>query len=136
MDRNQTVKFKTALRGQKKLLVVATSILALMFSGVAPVQAQTTITVWHYFSGNPSQEKLMADFKEMAEKADTRIKVENVYVPYDQMNSKIVAAAITNSGPDVMVFTGTTTDELVAAGALASMEPYWSTLRWSIKLMD
>ncbi|HYQ74726.1 MAG TPA: hypothetical protein VER05_06255, partial [Cellulomonas sp.] len=56
------------------------------------------VTVWHYFS-DANQVALMDAYKEKFE-SENDATVENVYVPYDQMNSKLVSAAGAGTGPD------------------------------------
>ncbi|MCU1443649.1 MAG: extracellular solute-binding protein [Cryobacterium sp.] len=83
-----------------------------------------TVTVWHYFS-DPNQVKVMTDYKDMFEKANDGVTVENVYVPYDQMNSKLISAVGAKTGPDVAVFNGAETATLALAGALAPLDEQW-----------
>lgn len=82
-----------------------------------------TVTVWHYFSAE-NQVALMDKYKELFEKSHPGSKVENVYVPYDQMPSKLVAATGAGQGPDVAVFNGAEYGTLAAGGVLAPMDEY------------
>ena len=107
--------------------IVAASVAGLLLTAMPAVHAAETITVWHYFSGNPSQEKVMTDYKAIFEKENPGVTVENVYVPYDQMNSKLIAAASTKTGPDVVVFNGAETSLLADGGILAPMDSYWNS---------
>lgn len=107
--------------------IVAACVTGLLITTTPAVHAAETITVWHYFSGNPSQEKVMTDYKAIFEKENPGVTVENVYVPYDQMNSKLTAAASTKSGPDVVVFNGAETSLLAEGGILAPMDSYWNS---------
>ena len=83
-----------------------------------------TVTVWHYFSAD-NQVALMDAYAERFEAAHEGATVENVYVPYDQMNSKVVSAAGSQTGPDVVVFNGAETAVLALAGALAPLNERW-----------
>jgi multiple sugar transport system substrate-binding protein len=83
-----------------------------------------TVTVWHYFS-DPNQVKIMEDYKEMFEEANDGVTVDNVYVPYDQMNSKLISAVGAQTGPDVVVFNGAETATIALAGALAPLDEQW-----------
>lgn len=125
------VKLLTEGRERRKFArittLVATSIAGLLLTAMPSVHAAETLTVWHYFSGNPSQEKVMTDYKALFEKANPGVTVENVYVPYDQFNSKLIAAASTKTGPDVVVFNGAETSVLADAGALAPLDSYWGS---------
>lgn len=82
-----------------------------------------TITVWHYFS-DENQVALMDAYADMFEAAHEGVTVENVFVPYDQMNSKLVSAAGSQTGPDIAVFNGAEAATLALGGALAPMDDY------------
>ncbi|WP_158603901.1 sugar ABC transporter substrate-binding protein [Cryobacterium tepidiphilum] len=85
-----------------------------------------TITVWHYFS-DPNQVKVMTDYKDLFEKNNDGVTVENVYVPYDQLNSKLISAVGAKTGPDVVVFNGADASTLALGGALAPMDDQWNS---------
>ncbi|WP_158370091.1 extracellular solute-binding protein [Cellulosimicrobium cellulans] len=82
------------------------------------------VTVWHYFS-DPNQVALMDAYKEKFE-SENDATVENVYVPYDQMNSKLVSAAGAGTGPDVVVFNGAEAATLALGGVLAPLDEQWA----------
>lgn len=84
------------------------------------------ITVWHYFS-DPNQVKLMDEYEAKFEGENKGIDVENVFVPYDQLNSKLVSSAGAKTGPDVVVFNGADASTLALGGALAPMDDYWAS---------
>jgi len=84
-----------------------------------------TLTVWHYFS-TPTQVKLMTDYASLFEKDNPGVTVKNVYVPYDNMDSKLIAAAGSQTGPDVVVFNGGDADNLENAGTLLGISKQWS----------
>jgi multiple sugar transport system substrate-binding protein len=119
--------------------IAATGILAvgaLALSGCTPTSGGSssgggegggddkTVTVWHYFS-DENQVKVMTDYKEKFESENDGVTVENVYVPYDQMNSKLVSAVGAKTGPDVVVFNGAEASTLALGGALAPLDDYW-----------
>jgi len=83
------------------------------------------LTVWHYFS-DANQVKVMTDFEAKFEKAHAGTHVTNVYVPYDQLISKLTASAGAKSGPDVVVLNGADTGTLALAGALAPLDDRWN----------
>lgn len=85
-----------------------------------------TLTVWHYFSED-NQVQLMDEYAAMFEEANEGVTVENVFVPYDQMNSKLVSSAGAETGPDVVVFNGAETATIALGGALAPLDDYWSS---------
>lgn len=82
------------------------------------------VTVWHYFS-DPNQVALMDAYKDKFE-SESDATVENVYVPYDQMNSKLVSAAGAGTGPDVVVFNGADAATLALGGVLAPIDDQWA----------
>ncbi len=86
----------------------------------------TTLTVWHYFS-DANQVKLMDEYAKKFEDAHPDVTVDNVFVPYDQMNSKLVSAAGAKTGPDIAVFNGAETATVALGGALAPLDDYWSS---------
>lgn len=85
----------------------------------------STVTVWHYFSED-NQVQLMDEYAERFEAANDGVTVENVFVPYDQMNSKTIQATGSGSGPDVVVFNGAEASVLALGNALAPLNDYWS----------
>ncbi len=117
-------------RGKLALLGATASAGALLLSGCTPVAGGggggdgETVTVWHYFS-DENQVKVMTDLKDLFESNNEGVTVENVYVPYDQMNSKLISGVGSESGPDVVVFNGAETSTLALGGALAPLDDYW-----------
>jgi multiple sugar transport system substrate-binding protein len=108
---------------------------ALALTGCTPTSGGTnqssgggskTVTVWHYFS-DPNQVKVMTDYKDSFEKSNAGTTVKNVYVPYDQLESKLISAVGAKTGPDVVVFNGADTNTIALAGALAPMDKQWNS---------
>jgi multiple sugar transport system substrate-binding protein len=95
-------------------------------AGGSPSASSDEITVWHYFS-DPNQVKVMTDYAATFEKNNPGKKVNNVYVPYDQMISKLVASAGANSGPDVVVYNGADAGTLALGNTLAPLDERWSS---------
>lgn len=87
-------------------------------------QGGNTVTVWHYFAED-NQVALMDKYKEMFEAENEGVTVENVFVPYDQLNSKVVNAAGSQTGPDVVVFNGAEASVLALAGGLKKLDEEW-----------
>ena len=85
-----------------------------------------TLTVWHYFS-DPNQVKVMTDYADLFEKDNKGITVKNVYVPYDQMDQKLISSAGAKTGPDVVVFNGADANNLALGGTLAPLDAHWSS---------
>ena len=88
-------------------------------------QGGNTVTVWHYFAED-NQVALMDEYKEKFESEHEGVTVENVFVPYDQLNSKVVNAAGSQTGPDVVVFNGAEAAVLALGGGLKAIDEEWS----------
>ncbi len=102
---------------------------ALLLAGCATDQGEsdsTTLTVWHYFSED-TQVGVMTAYEEMFEASHPDVDVENVFVPYDQYTSKLIAGVGSATGPDVVVFNGGEASTLALAGTLAPMTEYWDS---------
>lgn len=84
-----------------------------------------TLTVWHYYSLD-NQVELLDQYKAQFEREHDGVTVENVYVPQDQLNAKLVAAVGTQTGPDVVVFDGYSATTLIGGGALQPITEQWS----------
>ncbi|WP_460774734.1 sugar ABC transporter substrate-binding protein [Microbacterium sp. GXF7504] len=93
-------------------------------SGDSSADGEDVVTVWHYFTDD-QQVKLVEEYKTLFEASHEGATVENVYVPYDQLNSKLISAAGAGQGPDVVVFNGADASTLALAGALAPLDEYW-----------
>ncbi|MFF9563887.1 extracellular solute-binding protein [Leifsonia sp. NPDC014704] len=107
--------------------VVGLSLAAAALAGCSSANGDSskTLTVWHYYSVG-TQVGMLDDFGKAFEKDNPGVKVDNVYVPHDQLNAKLVASVGTKSGPDVVVFDGYSATTLAAAGALAPLGKEWS----------
>ncbi|MBO1752643.1 extracellular solute-binding protein [Actinotalea sp. BY-33] len=90
-----------------------------------PTSQEGTVTVWRYFSDD-NQVRLMDEYAEMFEAANDGVTVDNVFVPYDQLNANLVSAAGAQTGPDVVVFNGAEVATLALGGALAPIDEYWA----------
>lgn len=93
------------------------------------------LTVWHYFS-DANQVKLMDEYGAKFKAAHPGVTVKNVFVPYDQMNSKLIAAAGAKTGPDVVVFNGAEAATLALGGALAPIDKQWASFADAAQFPD
>ncbi len=118
----------------RRAMVGATAVLALTLAAcgggddaddAATGGGSNELTVWHYFSED-NQVALMDAYAEKFEAEHEGVTVNNVFQPYDQMNSKVVSAAGAGQGPDVIVFNGAEWSTLAMAGALAPLDDYWA----------
>lgn len=92
-------------------------------NGEATAEGDQTVVVWHYFA-EPNQVALMDRYAEMFEDANPGATVQNVYVPYDQLMSNLVAATGEGEGPDIAVYNGAETSTLALAGSLIPLDDY------------
>lgn len=110
------------------LLAAATA--AVTAVGCAPASQSPgdgdVLTVWHYYSLD-NQNELLEQYKATFEDAHEGVTVENVYVPQDQLNSKLIAAVGTQTGPDVVIFDGYSATTLIGGGALAPISDAWAS---------
>lgn len=90
--------------------------------------AASTLTVWHYFSVDSQVQELL-DLAKLFNAVNPKARVSYVFVPYDQLPNKVVAAAAANSGPDVVVYNGPTIGNFVDAKAVVDLTPYWSAFK-------
>jgi ABC-type glycerol-3-phosphate transport system substrate-binding protein len=119
-----------ALRGG--VAVAATAAFAVALAGCTPSSQSNggsgnadTLTVWHYFSDD-NQVKILEDYKATFEESHPDVTVENVFVPYDQLNPRLISSAANETGPDVVVFNGADASTLALGGALQPLDEYWS----------
>ena len=98
-------------------------------------QGGNTVTVWHYFAED-NQVALMDKYKEMFEAENEGATVENVFVPYDQLNSKVVNAAGSQTGPDVVVFNGAEAAVLALGGGLKEIDEEWASFEEADQFPD
>jgi multiple sugar transport system substrate-binding protein len=107
----------------------------LLVAGVALVLASCgkgtqsgTVTVWHYFSVD-SQVQELKDLATLYNQTSPKVKVNYVFVPYDQLPNKIVASSAAGTGPDVVVYNGPNVGQFVDAKAIIDLTPYWSAFK-------
>lgn len=114
-------------------MIAATAAFALALAGCTPSSQSNgggsadadTLTVWHYFSDD-NQVKILEDYKAMFEESHPDVTVENVFVPYDQLNPRLISSASNETGPDVVVFNGADASTLALGGALQPLDDYWA----------
>lgn len=90
-----------------------------------PTDKAATLRVWYYFdpTAKPTMDKLAALFN----KKYPNVKLEYLYVDFANMRNKVLTAAASKDGPDVLLFDPLDTDVLVKAGALADLTTDWNT---------
>jgi len=86
----------------KSIRTLTITLLAAFALVATPLLAQTEITVWHAYRGGEKDafEKVAANFN----KAQNKIVVKTLAVPYDAFADKITAAVPRGKGPDVFIY--------------------------------
>jgi multiple sugar transport system substrate-binding protein len=109
---------------------MALTVLAGCASNGASAPKETgQITVWHYYTSD-SQLKNMAEKETAFKKSHPGVSFKEIFVPYDDMINKLIAAAQTKTGPDLIIGDGANAQALVDAGAIKPMttcEASWKT---------
>lgn len=102
------------------------AVLAVSLSGCGAPPVEKVLTVWTYFSDDSSKGMLAARDADFV-KANPGWTVNQVQVPFDQMDQKLLAAAQTGTGPDVVV-NNIVVDfpSLVGAGVLKDITAEWN----------
>jgi multiple sugar transport system substrate-binding protein len=83
-------------------------------------KAGGTITTWEYYTTNTQVANMKAE-EAIYTKAHPGVKFSNVYIPYADMDNRLIAAAQTNTGPDLILAEGADAQSLVQAGTLSDM---------------
>jgi multiple sugar transport system substrate-binding protein len=119
------------LRTVAATAAIATAALGLAAcSGSGAGGGSKTLTVWHYFTASEkAQTALMNTYGDMFEKANPGWKVDNVYVPYDQIQQKTINAAHAHQGPDIVVFNGAEAGTYALGNTLLPMDSYLSKFK-------
>ncbi len=85
-----------------------------------------TITVLHYYDeGAGALKDLPAEWEKRFEAANEGKDVKFEYVPYDQMQQKVIAAAAAGKGWDVILAAGPWLPEMIKAGAVQPVDDCW-----------
>lgn len=108
---------------KKSIALGAAMALTLGLGACSSGANESKIVVWHYYSLD-NQNEMLDGFEESFEAANEGVNVENVYIPQDQINSKLIGTIGTDSGPDVVIFDGYSATSLAASEALVPLDEY------------
>jgi ABC-type glycerol-3-phosphate transport system substrate-binding protein len=87
-----------------------------------------TLTVLHYYDeGAGALTPFVKTWEERFEKAHPKVDVQFEYVPYDQMQQKVISAASAGKGWDLIMPTAVWLPEMVKAGAVQSIDQQWDS---------
>jgi multiple sugar transport system substrate-binding protein len=93
-------------------------------AATAPSDVSGTLNIWHYFN-TQGQKTILTEWQSMFNKQYPKVDVKYVYVEFQELSKKIIAAAGAKQGPDVMLYGGSDLVQMYKTGALKSMQPYW-----------
>ncbi len=87
-----------------------------------------TLTVLHYYDeGAGGLTPFIKTWEERFEKAHPKVDVQFEYVPYDQMQQKVISAASAGKGWDLIMPSAVWLPEMVKAGAVQSIDSQWES---------
>jgi multiple sugar transport system substrate-binding protein len=83
-----------------------------------------SLNVWHYFNTD-GQKSILDVWQGMFNKLYPKVDVKYVYVEFQELSKRVIAAAGAKQGPDVLIYGGSDLVQMYKTGALKSMQPYW-----------
>lgn len=83
-----------------------------------------SLNVWHYFNTD-GQKSILSVWQAMFNKLYPKVEVKYVYVEFQELSKRVIAAAGAKQGPDVLLYGGSDLVQMYKSGALKSMQPYW-----------
>ena len=83
-----------------------------------------TLNIWHYFNTD-GQKSILTVWQDMFNKIYPKVDVKYVYVEFQELSKRVIAAAGAKQGPDVLIYGGSDLVQMYKTGALKSMQPYW-----------
>lgn len=113
--------------------MVAVAGLALAGCSSTPgTSGNETLTVWSYLdptgkNGQPSQAAMLTQWKDEFEKKHPNVTVQYSYVTFAQLESKLIAAASSKTGPDAVIFNGGGTSNLALGKVLSDISAQWKS---------
>jgi multiple sugar transport system substrate-binding protein len=93
-------------------------------AAAAVSDATGSLNIWHYFN-TQGQKTILTEWQTMFNKQYPKVDVKYVYVEFQELSKKIIAAAGAKQGPDVLLYGGSDLVQMYKTGALKSMQPYW-----------
>lgn len=117
-------------RAQMRRIAVALAVVGTLTAALAGCSSTNggtgsspdTLTIWSYVDAkNPYMQQMAADFK----KSHPNVTLKYLNVGYDALTNKLIAAASTRTGPDVIIYDPANTASLVSAGALSDLTKSW-----------
>jgi multiple sugar transport system substrate-binding protein len=94
-----------------------------------------SLNIWHYFN-TQGQKTILTEWQSMFNKQYPKVDVKYVYVEFQELSKKIIAAAGAKQGPDVILYGGSDLVQMYKTGALGSMQQYWDKFADKDKFPD
>ena len=110
-------------------VALASAMAALTLTSCSPGAGGTspsTITGWGYVA---EDSQMLKDWENAFWAKNPDIKINYSYVAFDQLESKLIAAAASSTGPDFIIMNGGGTTNLVLGKAVTDMTAEWS--KWA-----
>ena len=104
-------------------------------AAAAVSDASGSLNIWHYFN-TQGQKTILTEWQTMFNKQFPKVDVKYVYVEFQELSKKIIAAAGAKQGPDVLLYGGSDLVQMYKTGALKSMQPYWDKFADKDKFPD
>ncbi|NLK07530.1 MAG: ABC transporter substrate-binding protein [Firmicutes bacterium] len=104
---------------RRVLLLCAAALLIVSLQGAVAAQEPVTITLWHGWTGAWTQ--TINEIVEMFEASHPHIKVNPLVVPYDERDTKLMAAIAAGDPPDI-IFTMTNIVSYAARDAIVPVD--------------
>jgi len=94
-----------------------------------------SLTIWHYYNV-PDQLNTLNQLTSIFQKKYPKVSVQSTYIDSNDIAQKVIAAANTQSGPDIIIYGGTAVSQMYQARALKNMQSYWKQYADASKFPD
>lgn len=80
---------------------------------------KTELNIWHYWSD--TQEEMLQEYADKFNEQSDTVSIKCTYVPYGEYTQKVLTAAASGDGPDVLIYGNNETAVLAESGVLGEM---------------
>jgi maltose-binding protein MalE len=103
-------------------VLVVVAVLLSVFAGCKPKAKPVTITIWHAWSG--SELEVLSDAITSYKEKHPEITIEQLQVPFDQLQNKFQTEAAGGGGPDIVIGPGDWVGGFTNANLITSLDSY------------
>lgn len=103
-------------------VVLVTVLILSAFTGCKPKPKEVTITIWHAWSG--AELDVLNEAITMYKEKHPEITIEQLQVPFDQLQNKYQTEAAGGGGPDIVVGPGDWVGSFTKANLIAPLDSY------------